>query len=62
MVERFFRSLKTKRTRYQPYRNQVCAEANIKHDIAVFYNHYRLHSAAANLSPAKFEALCDQAG
>jgi len=57
VVERFFRSLKTERTRYQPYRNHVCAEADIKDYIAVFYNHYRLHSAADNLSPANFEAL-----
>lgn len=61
VVERFFRSLKTERTRYQPYRNHVCAEADIKDYIAVFYNHRRLHSAAGNLSPANYEALHDKA-
>ena len=61
VVERFFRSLKTERTHYQPYRNHVRAEADIKEYIAVFYNHYRLHSAAGNQSPANFEALYDKA-
>lgn len=60
VVERFFRSLKTERTRYQPYRNHICAEADIKDYIAVFYNHRRLHSAVGNLSPANFEALHDK--
>jgi len=57
VVERFFRSLKTERTHYLPYRNHVRAEADVKDYIVVFYNHHRLHSAVGNLSPANFEAL-----
>lgn len=57
VVERFFRSLKTERTRYVPYSSYTLAEADIRDYIAVFYNHHRLHSAANNLPPAEFEAI-----
>lgn len=57
VVERFFRSLKTERTRYIAYPNRALAEADIRDYIAVFYNHHRLHSAANDLPPAEFEAI-----
>ncbi|MGV6859630.1 MAG: IS3 family transposase [bacterium] len=56
MVERFFKSLKTEKTRYVPYPNPAQGKADITEYIAIFYNHYRLHSSADNLPPAEYEA------
>lgn len=61
VVERFFRSLKTERTRYVPYADHAQAKADITDYIATFYNHQRLHSSANNLPPALYEASLSQA-
>ena len=48
VVKRLRPNLKTERTRYQPYRDHVATEANIKENITIFYSHPRLHNAANN--------------
>jgi putative transposase len=56
VVERFFRSLKTKRVRGTAHRSYAEAQAVVTDYIAVFYNQQRLHTAADDLPPAEYEA------
>ena len=55
-VERFFRSLKTKRIRKTIYLNHQEARREVNDYIANFYNTVRLHSAANGKPPAEQHA------
>ena len=56
VVERFFRSLKSEWIGEQEYGSHELARRDIGSYIADFYNYRRIHSAANNLPPVRYEA------
>ena len=57
VVERFFCSLKGECIGERAYRDYAEARADVLDYILMFYNQYRLHSAAGHMPPAEFEKL-----
>jgi putative transposase len=55
VVERFFRSLKSEWIGEQEYVSHEQARRDISGYIADFYNYRRIHSAAKNLPPVRYE-------
>jgi transposase InsO family protein len=55
VVERFFRSLKSEWIGEQEYGSHEVARRDIAGYIADFYNYRRIHSAANNLPPVRYE-------
>lgn len=55
VVERFFRSLKSEWIGEQEYGSHELARRDIASYIADFYNYRRIHSAAGNLPPVRYE-------
>ncbi len=55
VVERFFRSLKSEWIGEQEYGSHEQAQRDITGYIADFYNYRRIHSAANNLPPVRYE-------
>ena len=55
VVERFFRSLKSEWIGEQDYASHEQAQRDITGYIADFYNYRRIHSAANNLPPVRYE-------
>ncbi len=59
VVERFFRSLKSEWIGEQEYGSHEQAQRDITGYIADFYNYRRIHSAASDLPPARYErSIC----
>jgi putative transposase len=59
VVERFFRSLKSEWIGEQEYGSHEHARHDIASYIADFYNYRRIHSAAGNLPPVRYErSIC----
>ncbi len=59
VVERFFRSLKSEWIGEQEYGSHELARLDITGYIAGFYNYRRIHSAANNLPPVRYETMTD---
>ena len=55
VIERFWWSLKSKRTNEKTYLMRECAKADVIDYIEMFYNCKRLHSSLNYVSPMQFE-------
>ncbi len=59
-AERVIRTIKEEEVYLSDYRNMADAKQQIGHFIDVVYQHKRIHSALDYMTPAEFEAGCNQ--
>ena len=59
-AERVIRTIKEEEVYLSDYRNMADAQQQIGHFIDVVYQHKRIHSALDYMTPAEFEAGCNQ--